>query len=43
MPEKERMSLAGVEYKAIPSGSHHIHEDFVWVIQLFFLVVQIWI
>lgn len=30
MPEEERMPLTGVEYKAIPSGSHHIHEDFVY-------------
>ena len=29
MPEKEQMSLDGVEYKAIPSGSHRIHQDFV--------------
>jgi hypothetical protein len=30
MPEKEQMSLMGVEYKAIPSGSHHINQDFVY-------------
>ncbi|CAF1677255.1 unnamed protein product [Rotaria magnacalcarata] len=30
MPEKEQMPLNGVEYKALPSGSHHIHEDFVY-------------
>ncbi len=29
MPEKDQMSLIGVEYKAIPSGSHHINQDFV--------------
>jgi hypothetical protein len=29
MPQKEQMSLIGVEYKAIPSGSHHINQDFV--------------
>ncbi|CAF0827104.1 unnamed protein product [Rotaria sordida] len=30
MPEKEHMLLSGVEYKAIPSGSHHINQDFVY-------------
>jgi len=29
MPESEQMSLMGVENKAIPSGSHHINQDFV--------------
>ncbi|CAF4280739.1 unnamed protein product, partial [Rotaria sordida] len=29
MPEKEHMVLSGLEYKAIPSGSHHINQDFV--------------
>ena len=28
-PTKEQMPLMGVEYKAIPSGSHHIYQDFV--------------
>ena len=31
MPDKQQMSLNGVEYKAIPSGSHHISDDFVYV------------
>ncbi|UJR23119.1 hypothetical protein I4U23_026140 [Adineta vaga] len=30
MPEKEQMVLDGVEYKALPSGSHHVNQDFVY-------------
>ncbi|CAF2465007.1 unnamed protein product [Rotaria sp. Silwood2] len=30
MPEKEQMPLNGLEYKAIPGGSHHINQDFVY-------------
>lgn len=29
MPEKEQLPLNGLEYKAIPSGSHNIHQDVV--------------
>lgn len=29
LPNREQMPLKGVEYKAIPSGSHNIYQDFV--------------
>ena len=29
VPGKEQLSLTDVEYKALPSGSHRINEDFV--------------
>jgi hypothetical protein len=29
MPDSEHLPLDGVEYKALPSGAHRIHEDFV--------------
>ncbi|CAF1168080.1 unnamed protein product, partial [Adineta ricciae] len=30
MPEKSQMALNDVEYKALPSGSHRVNQDFVY-------------